>query len=783
MKNTYILSMVVVLLLAFPCFGQVSTAQRDMIERSSTLDKTAATEQIAALDSREDLIAGGQKTDAAISKEMVSSVNEDIKEYLANGQIDEGALFIQSNMPDCKALTKSNLCEAGLNFTSGYFYQQAAKQDRAKKESYQKTAVTFYEQVLEIYPDNKLALNNLINLNQDLGDTDSTIKWLRRFVQVYPEDKVKYLVQIGNIYSDEGEFASACSAYRQAYEEDQFSEQACGAMVQLYTNNNFPCTLTSTMRQFAYDCQEINLANYSEKLLRKEFTAAMKDQDFKKAKESMILWAKVIVDNGWLDAVRVARLNAQLFPDDVEIPRVARAINLSLTELEQLFQAKNLDKFKGIQFKYWDADQPKIEVNKGWTDVRPVTVFAKILYMKGKESYFKDDHKTAEAYWEFALEPSEYFDPNLFTIVAADLAQLYTTSKDLNAVKAKFKVLERRLFGGKGNAYSNGDKKMIREFHITLGSIYYENEVWGGLNVYNARNAKFQLEHALSKDLGPIVNPELRKMLGDVYINLIERDKPRERIQLIEKAVDAYSSSIADYLSLDQIRKADRLHSQIRERYGGLVAENDKRQLLNELGSIIAWRKDLADPNNLLIKDEATIKQYLEKVARAEKKTAIFINSKDNKAVDLPSDFVQVQFFKGLSDLGSNFPDTRKKDKQLLYANALNRLKTASDLPSTRDFNRIKDIKFVLEESVDKSREIKTMQMQKKAVFTYDTGKGGNERVFSVPTFNKNISVPNQLFTLNDQLQDDYKRTDSKDLVKYKLDQGKFKLKTKDNNN
>lgn len=769
MKNTHIFLIIVVLLVVFPCFSQVNKTQRT----NTKIDKAAAAEQLATLNAGRDLITDGQKSDETISKEMISRVNEVIKKYLENGKIDKGAAFIRSNMPDCKALKNSNICEAGLNFTSGYFYQQAAKRDPSNKEAYQKIALTFYEKVLDIYPDNKLALNNLINLNQDLVDTVSIIKWLRTFAQFYPEEKVKYLVQIGDIYNNEGEFASACTAYRQAYKEDQFSEQACGAMVHLYTSNNYPCKLTSTMRQFAYDCHEIDLPNYSEKLLRKEFSLAMKDQEFKKAKESMILWAKVIVDNGWLDPLRVARLQKQLFPADVEIPIAASSINLALTELEKLFQAETFREMKAIPLSYWNDEQPEIKVRKGWKEVRPVAVFSKILYMKGRTAFFKGDHKAAEAYWKFALDPSEYYDSTLFTIVAADLAQLYTTSKDLDPGRDKFDDLVRRLFGMKGSAYLHGDKKMIRKLHVTLGSIFYENEVWGKPYGFGARNAKFQLEHALSEDFGPIINPKLRKMLGDVYINIIKEDgKPKQRITLIEKAVDAYSLAISDYLALDQIEKADRLHSESMQKYGGQVLVIKKKQYLSELGNVIRWRKQLADPNNILIKGRATINTYIEAVGKAE-----------NRAVKyLPPEFVQVQFFKGLSDLGSNFPDIRKKDKQLIYANALNRLKTANDLPSTRDFNRIKEIKFVLEESVEQTREIKTIQMQKKVMFTYESGKGPKSRVFSVPTFNKDISVPNQLFTLNDKLQKDYKKTNTKELIKYKLNKGQFELKTKDSN-
>lgn len=55
-------------------------------------------------------------------------------------------------------------------------------------------------------------------------------------------------------------------------------------------------------------------------------------------------------------------------------------------------------------------------------------------------------------------------------------------------------------------------------------------------------------------------------------------------------------------------------------------------------------------------------------------------------------------------------------------------------------------------------------------------------RVYSIPTLNKEIKVPEQLFKLNTKLQDHYKMTNTKDLAKYKLNKGNFELKTKDNN-
>jgi len=710
------------------------------------------------------------KTDQERREELIYDITPSINTFLAKGQIDLAEEYLLKRLMKCEELEDKDLCVAGINFTGGYNYQKASLQDNTNRQDYQVKAAEYYEKVLDQYPDNKASLNNLIKLNESLGKNVSTISRLEDLAKQFPKERVNSYVKIGDLYKSDKEFDNACQYYKKAYEEDPFSKQACGAMVELYSINNVPCTLDTDIRDFALYCHEIDFPKFSEELLRKELISAFNDENYTKAKESLILWANVLASNASLDHGQVDRLNMGLLPNSEQT--AGAGIRTAITELSDILKAKDVNSMLS-KVKFWDNGNPVVRLSGDWTKIQPISVLLKVIYEKGKEAYLTGNTRIAIPYWKEVLSRSERINPDLFVDVAADLASIYSKDPAFNINSGQFNSLINRLFNRKTQSYLAGNKSMIRKLHLTLGSIYYDEKVWSRKESrHRFMNALFQLEHALDEEkLGPIVNPKLRQMLGDVYIEISKYPENVDRLKDLSKAVNSYSLSIMEYLSLDKLRVAHNLHSEVLERYYNKM-DIKQKESIKSIGSIINWRKQMADSNNALVNGEITIKDFLEEVTKAEK----------NASTSLPMDFVKVQFFKGLSDLGSNLPDKRKVEKQLIYSNALNRLKTTNDLPSTRDFNRIKGIKITLEESVEQSRELKTIQMNKNASSIYDRENNANSRVFNVSTFNKNISVPIQLFTLNERLQDDYKKTNTTGLIKYKLNKGNFELKTKDNN-
>ncbi len=668
-----------------------------------------------------------------ISKTLVKDLNVTINDYLVEDKVAEAAMHIKSKMFDCLELEDGRkLCEAGLNFTSGYLYQQAALKNGLKSNSYIKRAITYYEKVLYAYPDNKAAWSNFMKLmTQQQGIDPATIAKLEEMAKKYPSERVNIYVRIGDVYRNDNDLQKACSYYQKAYKEDPFSEKACGAMVELYTKYDFSCVMRNDIRQLAMDCQEIDLPNYSEELLRKELLSFFKNKKYTKALESLVLWAYVMADNDWLTSSKVTRLKTNLFPKSVNPNRSGATVYQAIQELQIIVRSEQIENIDAVQF--WKGYNPSVNMYDNWGRVLPKSVLYKILYSKGKKKSFQGNPERAEKFWQYVLDKTRDDDRAFFTVVASEMAELYYNNPSLDPSDKKLNKLIIRLFNMKGAAYGANDLRMIRKYHITLGGIFYNKKKWEG---DGAANARFQLSRAVSSRFGPIVNPRLRRMLGDVYTELDQN----------EDAVNAYTKSIEDYLSLDLIRDADRLITIIVERYSTSMNATQSKKL-NSLRVLIGWRKEFKNPDNDILKNKMSTNDYLKKVSIAQVEA--------NKS--LSKEFVKLQFFKGLSDLGASISDDRKIDKQIIFANALGKIDKIYELSSPTDFNRIKKIKISLEESVEQPKKLEKAKMNKRTDLSYTTsGSKAGFRTYTVNTLNKEVIVPTQLFELNKVLKNHY---------------------------
>ncbi|WP_299436711.1 hypothetical protein [uncultured Aquimarina sp.] len=685
------------------------------------------------------------------SELLVKDVNLTVDDLLNNGEVKKAAAHIKDKKTYCQEVADVKLCEAGLNFTTGYLYQQASLKDNQNSRAYQKRAIVYYEKVLTSYPNNKAALSNFIQLIAVQDIDPSIIKKLELMAKKYPAERINIYVQIGDMYKDDNNLQKACDYYKKAYKEDPFSEKACGAMVALYTKYEFSCVMRKDIRQLALDCQEIDLPNYSEELLRKELILYFNNKEYKKALESLVFWSYIMSNNNWLSSSKVLRLKTKLFPKKQIRSRAENPIYNALDELQDLIEVVQVEDTNSI--KFWKGYSPKIYSYGESSKIEPKSVFYKIMHAKGVKENFKGNVENAEKFWEVILKETRNDDKALFTVVASDMAQLYNNNQRLDPSDKKLNELIIRLFDMKGAAYGENDLRMIRKYHITLGSIFYSKKKWDGAGFANAR---FQLSNAIDNRLGPIVNPKLRRMLGDVYHEL-NQDK---------NAINSYKESVQDYLSFDLIKDADMLMNDIKKKYNISMNSNQKKDL-EGIQMIIDWRKEFKNPKNKLLKNEVTVMDYLAKISKAEKDA--------NKV--LSKEFVKLQFFKGLSDLGALVSENRKIDKQIILANALEKIDRIYQLSSPTDFNRIKKIKISLEESVEQPKRLEKTQMNKKANLSYNSGSKSGFKTYNVTALNKEIIVPNQLFKLNDVLTNHYTSDSLKNKATIELKGGKFRVK------
>ena len=686
------------------------------------------------------------------SRILIKDVNLTIEDFLAKGDIAEAAKHIKNKMSDCIELGDGKkLCEAGLNFTSGYLYQQAAQRDVKNSSAYQKRAITYYEKVLTSYPENKAAWSNFTQLIELQGVNPAIIQKLEGMAKKYPVERINIYVQIGHMYKNDNNLQKACDYYKKAYKEDPFSEKACGAMVALYTKYEFSCVMKKDIRQLAMDCQEIDLPNYSEELLRKELVLYFHNKKYKKALESLVLWSYIMSDNNWLTDSKVIRLKARLLPSKQIQSRAENSIFNALNELQELVATVRVEDVNNSRF--WKGYDPEIYTNGELSSIQPKSVFYKILHFKGQKEKFKGNPENAEKFWQVILDETRSDDKAFFTVVASDMAQLYNNNPNLDSSDKKLNRLIIRLFNMKGSAYGESDLRMIRKYHITLGGIFYSKKKWNG---EGASNARFQLSRALDNRLGPIVNPKLRSMLGDVYKEL-NQDK---------NAINSYIKSAQDYLSFDLIKDADELMNTTSAKYNTSLNSSQKRNIKG-IRTIIDWRKEFKNTNNKFLKNEISVTDYLTKVSKSEKEAY----------KTLPNEFVKLQFFKGLSDLGSLVSESRKIDKQIILANALGKIDEIYQLSSPTDFNRIKKIKISLEESVAQPKRLEKTQMHKKTNLSYDSESKTHFKTYNVTALNKEIIIPNQLFELNDVLQNHYSENKTLKKAEIELSNGKLQIK------
>ncbi|MDO5981598.1 tetratricopeptide repeat protein [Flavivirga spongiicola] len=679
-------------------------------------------------------------------------------------------------MRKCQSFNDPEKCRAGLNFAKAYLYQRTArKEEDITRINYRDTAAFYYKKVLEIYPNSKSALTNLEKLDAERGALSSTVERLEDLANTYPSKRTDYLIKIGDLYKKNKNLSKSCQYYSRAYSEDPFSKKACGALVDLYVRKDFICDSGNSIRKFAFNCQEIDAPNYAEKLLRKELSLALKEKAYRKANESLILWANVLANNGWMDPAQVDRFRLALFPKGSRSEPMAKRIEEAMKELKTIFEAERPRSI--AQPKFWINKRPSLIVSNEEIEIGPLYVLLRLYKKKGETAYFKSDFKTSEAHWNRALSLSKNYDRAFFTEVASDLAEMYDLYPKMDPDKAKLNKLIVFLFEGKGqsygrkslgNEYSEKDLRMIRRYHITLGTIFYKDKSkWDGRG---ARNARFQLEHVFNPMMGRVdhhfdprfgetVKPKLRTMLATIY----------EKSERDNDAINTYFKAIQDYLGLDQMTSAADLYKKLKERLVSKMTAK-QRKSFNHYGELIELRNRMRDKQHPLITDQIDISKFIDD----------FSDVQNLMYKHIPKEVVQVQFFKAYSDLASNVDDSKKLEKQILSVNALTNIQTLNYLPSPMDFNKISKIKRTLEESIEQPDRLGNTKMYNKTNTTYElTTKQSGAKSYTTSSLNKVINIPEKLFQINNTLQKHYDEVTpaNKEIARFETKNGEFKLK------
>lgn len=635
--------------------------------------------------------------------------------------------YILSQIASCSQLERSKPCESVLYFTLGYYRQIDASLDSGNHQPFLQEARKFYEKALEYYPDNIDILNNYRLTLKELGDTVSLETLTRKLIRLDPENKPKYHRELGDFYLSRNRFGQACDYYRSAFRDAPDDPENCRRIVDIYRLSKMNCSGIDLTR-FAYACNAYGFPNLGAEILEDMIRQAVAKGDLP-ADSTIVNWVNIMAESDWLDYDRLA-----------EILKSRRRRPAILTELDSLLRT---DYFAVIpRFSFWTR-KTTVFYEEAREEVSPVIVTAKIFHVKANRLLIQGDYKKAAIMWEHAFsllrENLRWDDviPEVFFQAASGLAKLYHAHPDLDTSGRKLDELVSILFKGKGEAYFSGSADLKRNYHTTLGVIFYDRKVLTSNNWYPA-NAEFQLEHALSENLGPIVNPLLRQLLGDVY--LWKNEKAR--------AAATYAAAIEDYLRLDQIEKAaDFLDSTRRREIAaeGSVAFNR----LDALEKLILLRKSWQDPSHKILSQNNT---------SPESQLAELNKDRSDLGRVLNPGFVGEQFFKGYTDLGRNARETNLR--HMLYANALELIQDQKDLPTIRDYNRLQDIKASFNSTIQTGQAIEPIKVEpgRRSGYWEEKAKEPGYRTYSIINQDLEIKIPVILYDAGRQIKTYYSR-------------------------
>ncbi|WP_394750913.1 tetratricopeptide repeat protein [Spongiimicrobium salis] len=698
--------------------------------------------------------AVGEKTDArSMSKELIAEVNNRVKLFLEQEKVEEASLYIDQKQGKCNTLSDSIFCTAGLRFSQGYLFQQAAKKAKGAND-YKKRAGIAYEEIVKVYPKNEVVWSNLIQLytqKVSVAEAESNLKGL---IKRLPNKEPWALVALGNVYRANKDLKKACTAYRAAYGKNPALKVAYEAMVLLYTDDNYSCGLkgSNTIRALAEACNDLNLSNRAEELLRKEFISYVQKKKFEKAEESLLLWTDGLLRNEWANSREVTQLRRKVATYLQEDEGRGKEIVQALLELERMFKSESLEGFSSTP--YWSQNVPVVRIPNKEKYVFPESLFIRALLVKGKKATVKERHKEAEAFWQKAWGMASRDDLESYLEVALNLAQLYNKHPELDTGTTKFDALILELFEGKNLAYRERDLPIIRKYHIVLGSIFYTRKQWEEKATHpnSYANARFQLERAVSNRFGPIINPKLRQMLGDVYVELNQKDR----------AFEVYTASVEDYLAIDRIQDADKLHQKL-----PVSAANKNKHVL--MGKIITLRSNAKDEKMMgNLSSSPSVNSYLKEIVAIEKEASGVFSTA----------FVNLQMFKTLADSGNNIGAKNNTNQQILHSEALSRIQNTDKLASPNDYRRIKTISTSLEKSVENREKLDKTRVYNRTDLQHVNSRWKTKtktKTYTLGNLNKEILIPQQLFELNRVIKEDYKKSiDKKGIPNIQLKDRKF---------
>ncbi len=562
-----------------------------------------------------------------------------------------------------------------LNFTRGYICQRkAACVGADERVRLFGKARDSYQKLLADYPGNAQASTNLAMLLESLGRWNEAVPILQKAAQLNSDREYEYHIAMGDLYRRHERSENAIALYELAAKRDSSKRTAYERI--LSTKRRLGPQQANQLLSLAARIEEARQPELAAEAFSAVVWLTYKDET-RLAVNACQRWADVMAG-----CERLGRSELTLLPSPPEWEHDC---------IRQLHALVSGPATATNHFQWWLED--------GQLYRRHIS--ASILRLRAREALAKENAQEAMEILELGLELAppvdSYKDPPIknkpwiFLEIARDLARVYSRLMDkevkdlprVNRLSEKFRSLEKKIYGPKGDAIMRGDYPAMQKFHTTLGFIYAEREQWNSTGVAN--NGIFQLDHAIDaadkwyeRRNGPFQPlPRLKRLLAE---GLAHEKRFADATGQYVAAAEAFLDTDDLNGAAASVAAADSLKEE-HPRVGAFPRLDDLREILET-------RKRISTAQTTIAEIQST--------------GAVVVSAWPGRFKNLAPDFVARQRFKTLSDLGDAARQRNSEEVALgLMSRALEASLGTQVMTSYGDLQRLRESESAIRAQVD----------------------------------------------------------------------------------
>ena len=442
-----------------------------------------------------------------------------------------------AGLENCRNLLDSNMCKSTYYYKMAYLFENV--HDSTIMGSVD-SAEHYYKASLRLFPKDRTIRDRLVFLYNSQNRFSESQSLLEVLYQEFPIYRSSYALQISKLFYQQKEYAKALQWAKKCTDLDPYQESGWKNLVFILDKSSLPFI---EVEELSYKALNYGFINQSLQIIEWYINTNYKDKNLDAA---LINWCTILFDS---QSDYTSRF--KIIPNYEEWPSVG------VMQLQNLFE---LNKHENITIQ--DLQNLSFWYNHNHLEYPNGEIFNYEILLKYLDQSAKTLMNTNQAMavnrYESGLQMIEDLDIQSYELTGtyfnfvSSLADIFLIYPQLDPENRKINQLTNRLFSGKGFAYRENNREIIKQFHITLGMIYALRNQW---SVGRATNARFQLEHAIRNMEKDESMPLVNELLGNGYLHFLN-DKRR--------AMSQYMIAAQEYLNLDAIFNAkkslDTLH-------------------------------------------------------------------------------------------------------------------------------------------------------------------------------------------------------------------------------